>query len=217
MTYTLFKENGFNIDECHFTSDAAVVYTYIHLKLPVELDVIALFLDKMTKENRIIPFEVFGYDSIAACGSEISDHIGFKILMNHYQNQNPLLSTCTDGKPGIVRGVFWRSDSLARMKEILNQRSKRLGVHFDELQKELSMYKEKAEMIDFLHEEAMEYQAKLQRYREKNKVLGRYKFVCRVLQCRIGNLDKKTREYLLEDDHNGRPLFESNGADLSAD
>ena len=64
LTYEIIKEekNLRIIDECHYTSAAAVVYTYLHFVFPVTLKMISSFMDVMKRERNMILFEIFGYD-----------------------------------------------------------------------------------------------------------------------------------------------------------
>ena len=152
LTFIMFQKHGFDVDECHFTSDAAVVYTYVHFREPVRISSINIFLDAMKSDMKITLFEVFGYDSVTTAGDgyDLTDHVGFKILLNHHITDNDLFISCTDGQPGIKRGLLWTHHSIARIKDAVNHRSKALGKYFEEMEKELAEYKQKASMVDLL-------------------------------------------------------------------
>ena len=154
-------------------------------------------------------FDIFGYDSIASTTPEndLTDHVGFKMLVHHYRTGNPAFKSCTDGMPGITRGIIWKCDSAVRLRELLNGRSKKLGQFFDEMEKEFNEYKQKAETVDLLQEQMAEYESAIERYRERVDELGHFKFVCHVLKCRISELDQATQDRLLAADHKGRPLW----------
>jgi len=206
LTYDLFaaeptKFHLCSIDECHFTTDGTVVYTYLHFKEYITGPVLTAFMDKMKAERGIIPFEIFGYDSIAKSSghNSITDHIGFKMLADHYLKNNPAFQACTDGKPEITRGLLWNYDSMTRLKVIVNSRSKKLAAFLETLEKESSENKQKAELAEILQEQLIEKEAKI-------KELGRYKFICHVLKNRMAFIDQKSRDILLADDHHGRPL-----------
>ena len=51
LTYDMFKtdKNISYIDECHYTSDAAIVYTYLHFVLPISRKAIETFIEKRKK------------------------------------------------------------------------------------------------------------------------------------------------------------------------
>lgn len=202
LTFERVKSSGFNVDECHYTSDSAVVYTYIHFKTQVEEQAMAFFLDAMRTEINFVLFEVFGYNASTPFQTEegLVDHIGFKMLLAHYQQKNSAFHACTDGAPGISRGLIWQYDTVPRIKELLDARSKRLKICFDEILKDLATCKQKAEMVDLLQEQLSQSEAKVEE-------LGRYQFACLVLQYRITQLDPASRELMLEPDHLGHPIF----------
>lgn len=205
-----------SIDEFHYTSDRAVVYAYAHFQHRLTYDSLSSFMGRMKNERGIILFEIFGYESITSTvpGFTLTDHVGFKILAHHYQTNNPSFHSCTDGKSGLTRGLLWQCDSLSRIREILRNRNRRLASFFDDMEKELAGYKEKAESLDLVQEQVAEYESRFQRYEErigelsaKIKELNHFKFVCHVLKCRIDEIDQPIRDMLLEPDHKGRPLF----------
>lgn len=203
LTYDLFTRSDFEVDECHYTSDAAVVYTYIHLKRCVHLTTIKFFLERLEVEMGIVLFEIFGYDSVTKTGTsmnDITDHVGFKVLLAHYQTQNPAFTSCTDGNSGILRGLFWKCDAIPRIKGVLMKRSRMLATFFDEMEKELEMYKEKAAMVDMLQEQLLNAESEAESF-------GHFKFVYHVLEYRISQLDKASQKKLLEPDHLGRQIF----------
>ena len=204
LTYNQFKEvpGLSSIDECHYTHDAAIVYTYLHFKVSVPPHAINEFMARMREERHIIPFEIFGYESVATTTGEaqLIEHVGFKILIEHYTTSNPFFTSCTSGKPGVVRGLLWQFDLKTRLRETANHKSKRMGKFFQEMENELMEANKKAEMVDLMREQLMEYERKAQ---ERD----RYKFVCHVLKIRIRELDKATQDTLLAPDYKGRPLF----------
>ena len=75
-----------------------------------------------------------------------------------------------------------------------------MGQFFNAMEIELAEMKKKAEMVDLMREQLMEYEVKAQ---ERD----RYKFVCHVLKIRIRELDRQTQDSLLAPDYKGRPLF----------
>ena len=204
LGYDLFKAEPAlsSIDECHYTCDAAIVYTYLHFRMPVTPQAIHSFMARMNSERHIILFEIFGYDSIASesVETELVDHVGFKILLEHYVTGNPSFKACTSGVSGVTRGLLWQHDFGSRLKECANNRSKRMGLFFEAMEAKLAEYKQKADMVDLYREQLMEYEAKVQ---ERDH----YKFVSHLLRIRIQELDNDTQETLLAPDNKGRALF----------
>ena len=190
FTFDLFVDYGFEIDECHYTSDSAVVYTYVHFKSLVRSSNFHLFLDRVKREKGILPFEVFGYDSVARSSTnlDLSEHIGFKMLLSHYQSKNPSFISCTDGKPGVTRGIFWRHDAVPRIQTLLNQRSRVLASFFEGMCNELEKSKEKAVMLELIQEQMVDTETKFEHF----------EFVYHVLEYRISQLDKESQKKLLE-------------------
>jgi len=203
LTYGLFKSDSdkqlSSVDECHYTCDSALVYTYLHFKNPVSPKSMSLFMERVRNEMNIIPFEIFGYDSVAASSpdSDLVDHVSFKVLLDHYIKKNPSFHSCTDGAPGVVRGLLWNSDHVSRLRDMAHQRSKRLGLFYDAWEAEYLEFKKKVELIEMYQEQVAEYQHQA----------DHYFFVSHVLKDRISELDRELQEILLEPDHNGRPLF----------
>ena len=209
LTYDLFTKNGFDVDECHYTSDPAAVYTYVHFKKPVHQTTLDYFLQSLRKTSNFVLFEIFGYESICKSGPDqkLEEHVGFKVLLDHYLTQNPTFTSCTDGKPEISRGIFWKNDAVPRIKEILKSRSQKLASHFEDMQQELRAYKEKASLTETLQQELLNAQAKARNAHAKVRRYEHYKFVYFVLEYRISHLDREAQKQLLEPDHLGRPIF----------
>ena len=203
------------INECHYTCDSAIVYTYVHFGSPVSLKALAAFMDMMKLERQMILFQIFGYDAIATSHSDdgLVDHVGFQVLLDHYMTKNPSFKSCTNGVDGVVRGLLWRSDVVNRVREYLQKRSKAFGDYFSNMEKQLAEYKQKAEMVDLMQEEMMEHEANLQLLRERVQrqhalinELKRAEFVAFVLKYRISHLDQATKDILLAPDDDGRPI-----------
>ena len=211
LTFDMFVKlaDFSSIDECHYTSDAAVTYTYLHFKQCIEQQAIAAFMAHARTEHGIMLFEICGYESISGTSADanMSEHVGFKVLLSHYQRNNDAFKSCTDGKPGVVRGLLWRSDSRARLRFIAGQRSKFLGKAFVEMENELEEYRQKAELVDFMRAQVADYERKIELYREKVQELGRFQFICHVLRSRVEDLNPKIQAYVFDVDHRGRPLF----------
>jgi hypothetical protein len=199
LTFDRFKLHGFDVDECHYTSDAAVVYTYVHFKKQETEARLDLFLKGESKATGFTLFEIFGYESVVKTHTDTSllDHVGFKILLNHYQTKNPAFVSCTDGHPGIIRGLLWNSDALPRIKEILKQRNRMFYSYFEDMERQLAESKAKESLLELQLAEA---EARIHDY-------AHYQFVYCVLEHRISLLGTKAQKRLLEPDHIGRPIF----------
>ena len=133
ITSQHFAKRFSDIDECHVTCDAAVMYVYVHFKNPYCLTSINTFLADLKRETGLTPFEVPGYDAVvlASTQSQLTEHIGFKILFEHYQTKNQAFYSCTNGRPGIFKGLFWKIDCISRIKHVLRTRSKDLYNFFE--------------------------------------------------------------------------------------
>ena len=217
LTYDMFKAHPVLacIDECHYTSDAVVVYTYVHFTVQVSLKVMQSFMETVKSERHIILFEIFGYNSLATSSFDdvLADHIGFKILLDHYLTKNPAFKSCTMGTAGVKRGLLWRSDVLSRMREHVQKRSKAFGDFFAQMEKQLAEYKQKADLVDLMREQMEENEARMQSLRERIqrdhefiKKLKHEEFVAFVLKDRIRSLDQAMQDILLAPDHEGLPL-----------
>lgn len=207
LTYDIFAQepsesNISSIDECHYTTDGAVVYTYVHFKKHISRAEITDFMTKMHTERHVILFDIVGYDSISTSTTDnnITDHIGFKLLLDHYTTNNPSFKSCTNGEPGITKGMLWRYDSMSRLKALVNTRGKKLVKFIELVEREMSENKHKDDTIEILRQQLVEQQEKIKR-------LGRYKLTCHILKCRMALLDQKTQEALLAVDHRGRSLM----------
>ncbi len=194
-----------SIDECHYTTDSVVVYSYLHFKRAVDPESVLAFMQRMKIERNIVLFEVFGYSAISTTsdGENLIDHVGMKMLLSHYQNKNPLFKSCTDGNPGISRGLLWKYDCMSRLRDLVGKRSKLAGNFLHELEKELAETRQKAEMVDLLTEQLAEQDVLLRQYKETN---NRLEFTVQALKFRMNLLSKEDREMMCAPDHRGRPL-----------
>ena len=210
LTYEIIKGDKqlSSVDECHYTSHSTVVYTYVHFGSRVTFKMVSAFMERMKQERKMILFEIFGYDSIATNWNEfdLDEHIGFKILLNHYQTQNPQFCSCTNGKPGVIKGMLWDFDFVPRIEEVLQSRNKPLADSFIRIKKELDEYKQRAEMADVIHSQLMAREAKIEELREIIKDLRHYELVAHILKYRIQFVNKEIQDVLLAPDHLGRPI-----------
>ena len=163
------------------------------------------FLKTMQLEHNIILFDIFGYESVASfqADKQIQEHVGFKILLEHYQKKNPHFVSCTDGQPGISRGVFWKADSFSRIKDIVMLRNKSFGPFLDEIDRVWNENKQKDETIELLQEQLAHCEA---RNKEITRQMQHYEYICYVLKFRINLIDPAIRDVLLAPDHKGRPI-----------
>lgn len=136
-----------SITELHYTIQRGVVYVYMHFSEHVSQCSLKVFLDRMMREKNIYGFEVFGYDSIAASVGEsrLEDHVGFKILLSHYQTNNAAFVPCTLGKPHVVRGALWKNDLVSRLQQVAHRRSKHLGKFCDDVLRDWAAYNKETE------------------------------------------------------------------------
>lgn len=211
LTYDVFKSNGFHVDECHYTMDAAVMYVYVHLTVKASRCQFASFLDKMESERHIMPFEIFGYESFThdTKDGSLVEHVGFKVLLNHYQTKNPSFKSCTDGVEGVVRGLLWENDYAERIRECLQSRNASMAKFFADVQMKAALCGQHEECIELMRDEIRAYEERIQRCKTRLRELNQCKFAFLVLKDRIAALDPASQELLLEPDHLGRPIFPS--------
>ena len=212
LTYDLFKADVLlvGIDECHYTHDAAVVYLYVHFTSPVPLRWVSMFMDKMRLEKNIVLFDIFGYNSITTSSTttRLTDHIGFKILLDHFHTKHSSFKAWTNGDTdrNSIRGLLWKSDSVPRIRKLLRQRSKSLESCFAEIEKELAEYKDQKDTIELMREQITEQKEKLDKQKKKITKLTRFELSTVILKFRIKKLDQATRDILLAPDYWGRPI-----------
>lgn len=206
IAYDDLEANGFDIDECHYTSDNAIVYMYLHFKNVTTKLKLETFLGGQLGEKKTTLFDIVGYDAITPVKTDmsLSDHIGLKILFEHYSSGHPSFTSCTDGNPGVKRGYLWESDLLPRLKETVKGRNKRLMSFVEEIDTTWAQSKQKDARIDFLQDQISEKDAMIQDVREK---MHKYQFVCHLLRIRIGNMDPDIRNKLVAYDDQGKPLM----------
>jgi hypothetical protein len=110
ITPQMLRELGkLQFDECHSTKERVYAITYIHLTKRVRLSSIEKFMRKAKAKHGIVQNAIFGYDSVASISNQddatpIEEHVGFKVLLGHYIEENPAFKPWTDGKPVLKRG-----------------------------------------------------------------------------------------------------------------
>lgn len=208
MDFDMFKMESDldSIDELHYTNDVAVVYVYIHFQKAVHPRHVTRFLDKLKRERNMVLFDICGYEAMATTedGRSLTEHVGFKILMDHYMSGNPSFKGCTNGGPGVTKGLFQQHNFPVRVKEVLGKRSKLLMDYVCKLESDSKELSKQMETMELMREQIQEYE---QRHAE-NK---RYKFICDALRNRIRYTDESVQEFLLrpvlDSDRQRRPLF----------
>ena len=200
-----------SVDECHATRDADAVYTYLHFRQHVVRESLGDYLVSLKEIAGIVLLEFMGCNCVASA-ERIAQHVGFKLLLRHYQIKDAAFRPCTDGRPVVTRGLLWRSASLAKLRRIA--RNRQLGEFFKTMEQEMAGYKEKAAAADLMRDQLAEYEAVIERrgeiMRAQTEQLGDFwhlQFVTHVLQTRIRNLSPEQQHMMLAPDHRGRPLF----------
>ena len=125
----MFKdEASLDVDEVHSTSDGSIVYTYIHLKARASKRAVMECMQKLNGMHGIILSKVFGYNSVGGDNhhGKLTGHIAFQMIYQHMKSGDPAFLSCTDGVPGVSRGLLMKTDGLARIKEVLSKRAKAL-------------------------------------------------------------------------------------------
>jgi hypothetical protein len=151
MSFKMFKDEGtLDVDECHSTSDGPLVYTYIHLDKKCSKSAVMRCMKRMGEQHGIIPSAVFGYDAIGSNehhgeGGLLTEHIAFRMLYEHMKSNNAAFKSCTDGVPGVTRGLLMQFDGFAKIKEVLTVRNKRLLPFLDNIENELKQAKKTME------------------------------------------------------------------------
>ena len=136
ITYNRLHEYGLCVDECHYTCDAAVVYTYFHIKAAAHLSTVMHFLGYVRERFNVVLTEVFGYCTVVPF-TAFRGHIGAKVLSEHYIGKHPNFVACTDGDPGVVRGFLFGADKLRRLTSMIRGRSRGMADFFDSMVREL--------------------------------------------------------------------------------
>ena len=113
-TQMLFDLGKIQADECHSTKDRAMTYTYIHLTKRVRQTSIEKFMIKAREMHGIVKNSIYGYDPIASNAKQgenapIEKHVGFQMLVRHYESKNAAFQPCTDGEPVLKRGLLFRA------------------------------------------------------------------------------------------------------------
>ncbi len=179
ITFKMFQTEGtLDVDEVHSTSDGCMIYTYFHLKRRMRENLIMECMDNMKKKHGIILSEVFGYDALDSQGQDRSlmEHIAMRMLLEHMQSGNPSFLSCTDGLPGVKRGLLMHYDGVSRIRHILSKRAKVLVPVLDEISEKLQTKTEKLEeeitRSDLLLEERAGLLMRIESLQRKNHSLA---------------------------------------------
>ena len=145
----MFNEEGsLNPDEVHSTSDGSIVYTYIHVQKKCSKSAVMKFMDRMHKEHGIVMSEIFGYESVGSTDQDdddglLTNHIAFRMIYEHMKADNPAFISCTDGNPGVSRGLLLYYDGFSGIREVISSRKKKLVPFLDNIELELKQSKRK--------------------------------------------------------------------------
>jgi archaellum component FlaC len=179
INFEMFRDEGsLEVDEVHSTSDGALVYTYFHLKTPVRQTTIKKFTNEMNKAHGFVLSDVFGYESVdgSTRGKPLTDHIAIQMLFKHMKDKNPAFVACTDGMPGVSRGILMECDELSRIREVLSKRAKLLVPVIDKFEQRYNDTKKKyeasSEQVDLLKEEIEDLKMRNEALRRKNRTLA---------------------------------------------
>ena len=178
IDFKMFRDEGsLDVDEVHSTSDGAFVYTYFHLKISVRQPVIKKFMEKMNQAHGFVLSDVFGYDSVDGRyrGKSLTEHIVIRMLFEHMKEKNPAFVACTDGMPGVSRGILMECDEFSRIREVLSKRAKLLVPVIDKIEEQYNSIKKKyevsGEQVDLLKEEREDLLMRNEALKHKNRIL----------------------------------------------
>ena len=176
MTFQMLRDDGsLDVDEVHSTSDGSLMYTYIHLKKRTSRYAVMECMKRLNEMHGIILSEVFGYDSVGSHdqsggGMPLTEHIAFRMVYEHMKANNPAFVSCTDGLPGVERGLLMQFDGFAKIKDVLSHRGKKLLPFLDCIEKELQKTKrqldEETSRADLLEEERAVMATRIGRLKE---------------------------------------------------
>ena len=110
ITPQMLKSEDIICDECHSTKERVYAITYIHLTTRKRLSSIQKFMRK-ARAHGIVQSAIFGYESAAGDSRQvpIEEHVGFKVLLEHYIEKTPAFKPWTDGKPVLKRGLLLKA------------------------------------------------------------------------------------------------------------
>ncbi len=175
VTFQMFKDEGsLDVDEVHSTSDGSIVYTYIHLRKRSRISQIMQCMDQMKEHHGIIMSEVFGYDSISSNDNEgsLMNHIAFRMIYEAFKTNSPAFSSCTNGIPGVKKGLLVQFDGFSKIREVLTLRSKRLLPFLDGVESDLKKTKRELDQethkADFLLDENVRLEQEVAELRRRN-------------------------------------------------
>ena len=182
-----------SIDECHYTYESGVVYAYVHFRQQIAYDDLCEYLVSLKETCGITLIELVRLDN---------EHPGFNILLRHYRMRHSAFTACTDGTPGVRRGMLRHFDSLATLRQVARQR--RLAGFLRTMEVDLSNYKQRAEMAK---RQLKEYEAMVARRDETIRIqralidqLKPFQSTYYLLRSRIRGLDRETQRAMLAPD-----------------
>jgi hypothetical protein len=77
------------IDECYTLAQRDMKYTLVHATKRVTAYAIGKAVEKLEQETGIKRVSIFGYNDVSA-GSDIMEHPGMKLIIEHVNKQSPL-------------------------------------------------------------------------------------------------------------------------------
>ena len=149
IDFKMFNDEGsLDVDEVHSTSDGAFVYTYFHLKTSVRQSTIKKFMGKMNHAHGFVLSDVFGYDSVdgGVRGKSLTEHIVIQMLFEHMKEKNPAFVACTNGMPGVSKGILMECNDFSRIREVISKRAKLLVPVLDIIEGQYNDIKKKYEI-----------------------------------------------------------------------
>ena len=96
---------------------------------------------------------------------------------------------------------------MARLKDVVKGRNKRLISFVEEIERESAQGKQKDARVEFLQERIAEKEAIIDAQKERIKKMQEYQYVCHVLRMRMADLDPTIRNSLVAHDCKGKPLM----------
>ena len=172
IDFATFRDvSGLDIDECHTTSCNAAVYSYLHFKTKVRVNIVENALEKLKNSHGIKRFEVYGYDSVGSTevskGDKIEDHIAFQMLVKDMNTKNSKFAPCTDGIAEVSRGLLNKYKACTKQViEYLGDKRRNktfLANHVEKMQEQIEELESKLETKEVEIDEVRYQNEKLKR------------------------------------------------------
>ena len=88
ITHTICSQFDMDIDECYTLTQRDLKYTLIHLTKKQALKSIQTLLKKAESSYGIVQSHIFGYESIAGNDSNLKDHPGMQLMIDHMNKKD---------------------------------------------------------------------------------------------------------------------------------